>query len=143
MRSNGSATRERASLTLKAATLGALVFLYFPLVVITLYAFTTETSTYQFPPPGLTTNWFGETFSRADFWQALGMSLRVAGTATLIAIVLGTFAAGALYRSRFFGKDFISLLILLPIALPGIVTGIALRIGIRTLDLDFSFWTVV
>lgn len=143
MRSNLSATRERSSFGLRIATLGAIAYLYFPLSVIILYAFTTEKSTYQFPPPGLTFDWFNVIFQRGDFWQALSMSIRVAATATTVAILLGSFTAMALYRSQFFGKDTISLLIILPIALPGIVTGIALSSGIHLLGLDYSFWTIV
>lgn len=140
---HSSTSNERASWGLKLAALAALVFLHFPIVVIALYAFTTEEKTYQFPPPGLTLYWFGAILEREDFWKALGLSLQVALVATLIALILGTLTAAAIYRSRFFGKEFISLLVILPIALPGIVTGIALRSGIRMLDFDFSFWTVV
>jgi putative spermidine/putrescine transport system permease protein len=80
---------------------------------------------------------------RPDFWEALGLSLRTAGLATAVALVLGTVTSAALYRSNFFGRDAISLLIILPIALPGIVTGIALRSAITLLDIDFSIWTIV
>jgi len=125
------------------ATFGGLIFLYFPLLIVVLYAFTTERQTYLFPPPGLTLQWFSEIFNRADFWNALRLSLQVAAAATLLALLLGTLIALAMYRSRFFGKDVITLLVLLPIALPGIVTGIALRSGIRLLGVDFSFWTIV
>ncbi len=60
-----------------------------------------------------------------------------------IAIVLGTLAAAALARTKFFGRDFVSILLILPIALPGIITGIALRSAYHTLDIPFSFWTIV
>ncbi len=121
----------------------ALIFLHFPLLIVLLYAFTTERRTYQFPPPGLTTQWFGELLARVDFWNALGTSLQVALVATGLALVLGTLTAAALARSRFFGKESISLLFILPIALPGIVTGIALRSGIRLFGIEFSYWTIV
>lgn len=134
---------DRASWGLRLAAMGALVFLHFPILVIALYAFTTEERTYQFPPPGLTLEWFGAIFSRPDFWRSLGVSLQVAAIATGMALVFGTLTAAALYRSKFFGRDTISLLVILPIALPGIVTGIALRSGIRLLGLDLSLWTVV
>jgi putative spermidine/putrescine transport system permease protein len=133
----------RASLGLRLAALGGIIFLHFPIALIALYAFTTEERTYQFPPPGLTLQWFGVLANRADFWRAFGLSVQVALIATGIALLLGTLTAAAIYRSAFFGKEFISLLVVLPIALPGIVTGIALRSGIRLLDLDFSFWTIV
>jgi putative spermidine/putrescine transport system permease protein len=135
--------QEGANLWLKIAAGAALLFLHFPLLIIVLYAFNSEEATYQFPPPGLTTEWFAQLWNRPDFWQAFGLSLQVASVATLIALVLGTVLAAALYRSSFFGRDAISLLVILPIALPGIVTGIALRSAIGLSGLPFSFWTIV
>jgi putative spermidine/putrescine transport system permease protein len=67
----------------------------------------------------------------------------VASIATSIALVLGTLAAAALWKSRFFGKDYVSLLFILPIALPGIITGIALRSAFNIMDIPFSIWTIV
>jgi putative spermidine/putrescine transport system permease protein len=69
--------------------------------------------------------------------------VRVATIATLVALVLGTCAAAAVSRARFFGRDYVSLLFILPIALPGIITGISLRSAFNIMDLDFSFWTIV
>ncbi|HVO43743.1 MAG TPA: ABC transporter permease [Aggregatilineales bacterium] len=133
----------RAPWSVRFGALAALIFLHFPIALIFVYAFTTESRTYEFPPPGLTLDWFAEIFRRPDFWQALGFSLEIAGAAMVVAIVFGTLIASALYRSSFFGKETISVLVVLPIALPGIVTGIALRSGIRLLGIDFSFWTVI
>jgi putative spermidine/putrescine transport system permease protein len=133
----------RASIGLKAATACALIFLHFPILLIFLYAFNIEDSAYTFPPPGFTLKWFGELFGRQAFWNALGLSLVVAIVATSIALIVGTLTALAIYRSRFFGKDAISLMMILPLALPGIVTGIALRAAINLVNLDFSFWTIV
>jgi putative spermidine/putrescine transport system permease protein len=138
-----SKSASNASLGLKAGTVAAIVFLHFPILIIILYAFTTEEASFTFPPPGLTLNWFGVTFGRADFWEALRLSLGVAATATLIALTLGTLMAAAIYRSKFLGRDAISLLVILPIALPGIVTGIALRSAINLGGIEFSFWTIV
>jgi putative spermidine/putrescine transport system permease protein len=138
-----SSAAEGSPLGLTIAAVGVLIFLHFPILVILLYAFTTEEASFRFPPPGLTTQWFGVLWSRADFWDALGLSLRVAFSATAVAIILGTLTAAALYRSRFFGREAISLLVILPIALPGIVTGIALRSAIGILDFDFSIWTII
>src|SRR5215207_2292868 len=132
-----------ASFGLKAATVGALLFLHFPIAVIILYAFTTEEAAFTFPPPGLTTNWFSVLLGRDDFWRALGLSVQVAAIATTIAILLGTLLALATYRRAFFGRDAISLLVVLPIALPGIVTGIALRSSISLLGVDFTVWTII
>jgi putative spermidine/putrescine transport system permease protein len=133
-----------ASIGLKAATIAAIVFLHFPLLVIVLYAFTTEEAAFTFPPPGLTFQWFGLLATeRPDFWRALGLSVQVALISTLLAIALGTMIAGAVYRSKFIGRDTISLLVVLPIALPGIVTGIALRSSISLLEVPFTVWTIV
>jgi putative spermidine/putrescine transport system permease protein len=134
---------ERASPFTKIAAALGLLFLHAPVWVIALYAFTTEDRTYQFPPPGLTLHWFEVAFGRSDIWAAMRLSLLVAAAATLLALVLGTFAAFALARRSFRGKESITLLFVLPIALPGILTGLALLAGIRTLGLEPSFWTIV
>jgi putative spermidine/putrescine transport system permease protein len=131
------------SRALGIATLAVILFLNLPVWIIALYAFTTEEGAFTFPLPGLTTRWFGVALSRTDFWDALGLSLRVALVATTIALVLGTLASAAVARSRFFGREAISFLLVLPIALPGIVTGIALRSALGLFDLPFSFWTIV
>jgi putative spermidine/putrescine transport system permease protein len=134
----------RASISLKVAAFAGLVFLHAPLALIVLYAFTTEEKSFQFPPPGYTTRWFSAAwFDRPDIWPPLWLSLKVALLATLIALVLGTLAAAALWRARFFGKDSISLLFILPIALPGIITGIALRSAFDIMNVPFSTWTIV
>ena len=127
-----------------AAAWAALAFLHIPLLLILLYAFTTEDRSFVFPPPGLTLHWFYvAVYERRDIWEAMGLSLRIAAIATLIAIALGTLSALALQRAKFFGRDTISLLFILPIALPGIITGIALRSGLDLLGFDFTFWTIV
>jgi len=141
MRSNSSG--ERASWGVRGMALFTLIFLHFPILIIVLYAFTTEEASFTFPPPSLTTRWFEVAWGRNDFWDALSLSLRAAAITTVIALILGTITAAALYRSNFFGREAISLLIILPIALPGIVTGIALRSAISLLGIDFSFWTII
>jgi putative spermidine/putrescine transport system permease protein len=164
MRSN-QGNRTPWGLTL--AAIGALLFLHGPFAIILLYTFTTEDAAFTFPPPGLTTQWFGATWGRlvgecwdgnalrsfyqivttpdcqTELWKALTLSLRVASIATAVAIVLGTMAAAAVYRSKFFGREAVSFLLVLPIALPGIVTGIALRSAMGLVDIPFSFWTIV
>jgi putative spermidine/putrescine transport system permease protein len=120
-----------------------LLFLHLPLLLVFLYAFTTEEASFRFPPPGLTTQWFGVAARNPDVREALSLSLGVAAVATVIALVLGTLAAGAVWRSKFFGRETLSLFIVLPIALPGIITGIALRSAINLSGIPFSFWTVV
>ncbi|MFN8377598.1 MAG: ABC transporter permease [Anaerolineae bacterium] len=133
----------RASWPLKISAAAVVAFLNFPVLVIFIYAFTTEEAAFTFPPPGLTTTWFGVLFQREDFWRALATSLQVAAVATLAAMVLGTLLSLALSRAKFFGKEMISLLVLLPIALPGIVTGIALRSSISQYGIPFSMWTII
>ena len=133
----------RAPLGLKAAATAGLLFMHVPLLLIFLYAFTTEDKSYQFPPPGLTLKWFGIAWGRDDIWSALSLSVHVAAVATAVALLLGTLAAAAVHRGRFFGRESISLLLILPIALPGVVTGISLRSAFNLLDIPFSFWTIV
>ena len=140
MRSSPSTT---APWSLKLATIAVLLFLHGPFVIVMLYAFTTDEAAFTFPPPGLTLKWFGVAWNRTDLWQALTLSVQVALIATTMALILGTLAAAAVYRSRFFGREAISFLLVLPIALPGIVTGIALRSMMGLLNLSFSFWTIV
>ncbi|MCB9099636.1 MAG: ABC transporter permease [Anaerolineales bacterium] len=133
----------KAPFGLTAAAVGVLLFLHIPFAIVMLYAFTTDEAAFTFPPPGYTLKWFGVAWNRPDLWAALLLSVRVALLATLAAIILGTLAAAAVYRSRFFGREAISFLLVLPIALPGIVTGIALRSMMGLMDLSFSFWTIL
>ena len=122
-----SSNEQRAPLGLKIAAAAGLLFLHLPILLIFVYAFTTEERSYQWPPPDFTTKWLAVTWNRPDIWEALGLSVKVASVSTLIALLLGTLCAAAVSRSHFFGRETISLLVILPIALPGIVTGIALR----------------
>jgi len=92
--------RPRSPIGLRLAALGGFLFLHVPLALIILYAFTTEDKSYQFPPPGLTLHWFGVAWERQDIWQAISLSARVALTATLIAMILGTLAAAACSREK-------------------------------------------
>lgn len=134
---------ERASWFIKLGAVGALLFLHIPLALIFLYAFTTETAAYTFPPPGLTLKWFPQALSNPDMLASLQLTVEVAALATLAALILGTLAAAAVYRGTFFGKETISFLLILPLALPGIVTGIALRSAIGLMHIPFSYWTIV
>lgn len=134
---------QTAPLGVKIAAALGLLFLHIPLLLIFVYAFTTEERSYQWPPPGLTLQWFAVTWNRPDVWQALTLSVQVAAISTLIAMVLGTLCAAAVSGTKFFGREVISLLVILPIALPGIITGIALRSAFSLADIPFSFWTIV
>ena len=132
-----------ASLGLKIAAGAGLVFLLAPLLLIFVYAFTTEEKSFVWPPPGLTLKWFAVTWARADVRTALTLSVEVAAASTAIALLLGTLSAAAVSGTRFFGREAVSLLVILPIALPGIITGIALRSAFSALDIPFSVWTIV
>ena len=134
---------DRPTTILRAAVVGGLMFLHLPILLIFLYAFTTEDKSYVFPPPGLTLRWFMVTWNRPDVWQALELSLLVAAASSLIALALGTLCAAAVSRSRFFGRETISLLVILPIALPGIITGISLRSAFNLFDIPFSTLTII
>jgi putative spermidine/putrescine transport system permease protein len=115
-----------AQLLLRAGTAVTLAFLYAPLVVIAIYAFNPR-RTLGWPTGGVTLDWFERAFHNPGVRDALLMSLKAAVGATLIALALGTLAAFAVSRHRFFGRETISFLVILPIALPGIVTGMALN----------------
>lgn len=134
---------QSAPLGVKIAAAVGLLFLHVPLLLIFVYAFTTEERSYQWPPPGLTLQWFAVTWNRPDVWQALTLSVQVAAISTVIALVLGTLCAAAVSGTKFFGREVISLLVILPIALPGIITGIALRSAFSLAEIPFSFWTIV
>ncbi|MEX0807190.1 MAG: ABC transporter permease [Dongiaceae bacterium] len=136
-------TGTRAGWGLKLAAIAGLLFLHVPIFFIVLYAFSTDDKSFQFPLPGLTTKWFAVAWARDDIWTAIALSARVALVSTLTAMVLGTCAAAAVFRSRFFGRETLSLLIILPIALPGIITGIALRSAFSLAEIPFSYWTIV
>lgn len=138
-----STAHESRHVVLKATVGLAILFLWFPLLLIVLYAFTTDDVVPTFPPPGLTTKWFGIARDNPEIWDAMWLSTRVALLATAVSLVLGSMVAAAVARSRFFGREAISFLILLPIALPGIVTGIALRSGINTLGFGYGTFTIV
>lgn len=140
---SNSHSGQKASWGLTLAAWGGLLFLHVPILIIFLYTLTPDETTYTFPLPGITFKWFGVALQRADLWRALTLSLRVASVATVAALVLGTLAAAAVYRSKFFGREAVSFLLVLPIALPGIVTGIALRSALGTYNIPFSYWTII
>jgi putative spermidine/putrescine transport system permease protein len=127
---------------LRVATLLVLAFIYVPLAIIVVYAFSDQRAL-AWPIPGFTTRWWGEALADPAFWEALGTSFQAALGATAIALVLGTLASLAVQRYRFFGRETISFVVILPIALPGIVTGMALNSTFRTLGIDLGLFTIV
>jgi putative spermidine/putrescine transport system permease protein len=129
-------------LLLRLATALVLAFLYLPLIVLAIYAFNPSRSQ-VWPPVGFTLSWFGEALASSTLINALVNSVVVALAATAIALVLGTLAALAVQRFSFFGRQTISFFLVLPIALPGVVTGIALRTTFVTVGIDFGLLTIV
>ena len=120
-----------------------LAFIYIPLLVILIYAFNAG-KTLEWPPDGLTVDWFQKAFENSGARDAFITSIKAACAATAIAIVLGTLASLAVSRHRFFGRETISFLIIIPIALPGIVTGIAINDTFtQVLGVDLSLFTVI
>jgi putative spermidine/putrescine transport system permease protein len=128
---------------LRIGTLITLTFIYVPLVVIAIYAFNSSRSQ-SWPIDGLTLDWFDKAFHNPGVRDALWTSVKAGLGATAIALLLGTLAALAVARRRFFGRDTISFLVVLPIALPGIVTGMALNATFtQVLGVDLSLFTVI
>jgi putative spermidine/putrescine transport system permease protein len=126
----------------RTASYLVLAFLYFPLVVIAIYAFD-KARGQAWPPPGFTTNWFSVAWHDQEVRSALWLSVKVGLGATAVALVLGSAAAFAVHRFRFFGREAISFVLVLPIALPGIVTGLALNSAINTSGIPFGVLTIV
>ena len=132
-----------ARITLAVVTGVILVVVYVPLIVVLLNSFSSSTSL-SWPPPGFTFEWWVRAFQSAGAIDAVLTSVQVALIATAVSLVLGTLISLALQRFDFFGRDAISLLVILPIALPGIITGIALNNFFRTImGIPLSIWTVV
>jgi putative spermidine/putrescine transport system permease protein len=127
---------------LRGATAVTLSFIYLPLFVICLYAFNKRRTT-AWPIEGLSLQWFEKAVNNPGVRDALWTSVKAGLGATAIAVVLGTLAALAVSRYRFFGRETVSFLVILPIALPGIVTGMALNTTFRTAGIDLSLFTVI
>jgi putative spermidine/putrescine transport system permease protein len=134
---------KRSTLLLRGAVGVGLAFIYVPLIVIVIYAFNSS-KVLEWPPPGLTLSWFSKAIENEAAQEALLTSLKAAAAATAIALVLGTLASLAVARHRFFGRETISFLVVLPIALPGIVTGVAIsNTFTQVLGVDLSLFTVI
>ena len=135
-------TRRATNLLRLAVGLG-MAFIYVPLIVLAIYAFNAS-NILEWPPPGLTLDWFPKAVENELAREAFVTSLKAAAAATAIALVLGTLASLAVARHRFFGREAISFLVVLPIALPGIVTGVALsNTFTQVFGIDLSLFTVI
>jgi putative spermidine/putrescine transport system permease protein len=131
-----------ARLLIRFGTAFTLAFLYVPLGIVVLYAFN-DSIGQAWPIEDFTTKWFGVAWREPAVREALWNSLRAASAATLFALVLGSLAAFAVHRFRFFGRNTVSFLLVLPIALPGIVTAIALNTSINNFGIPFGLFTIV
>jgi putative spermidine/putrescine transport system permease protein len=129
-------------IALVAWTALVVLFLWIPLALIMIYAFN-KSNVQSWPIAGFTTKWFGVAWHSQDVRDALWLSVRVALTATGAALVLGSAASVAVARFQFFGRDAVSFLLVLPIALPGIVTGMALNSFFIAGHITVSMWTIV
>jgi putative spermidine/putrescine transport system permease protein len=127
---------------LGVATVAVIAFLWLPLLLIMAYAFNSSTIQ-SWPISGFTFHWFHEAWHDPEARNSLSLSLKVGLAATAVALVLGTAAAAAIYRFRFFGREAVSFLLLLPIALPGIITGMSLNSAFNFAAVRFSIWTIV
>jgi putative spermidine/putrescine transport system permease protein len=133
----------RSALLLRLAVAVGLAFIYIPLIVILIYAFNAS-NILEWPPPGLTLDWFPKAIESDSVHEALLTSIKAGLAATAIAILLGTLASLAVARHRFFGRETISFLVVLPIALPGIVTGVAIsNTFTQVLGVPLSLLTVI
>ncbi|HET6381533.1 MAG TPA: ABC transporter permease [candidate division Zixibacteria bacterium] len=127
---------------LRVGTGLVLAFIYLPLIILAVYAFN-PSRLQAWPPTGFTLHWFAEAAANSSLREAILNSVLAGLGATGIALVLGSLAALAVHRHRFFGRETISFLFVLPIALPGVVTGIALRTTFQTAGVDFGLMTII
>ncbi len=119
-----------------------LLFLFVPIIAILLYAFN-PSNIQSWPISGLTVKWFARTWDDPQVRAALLLSAKVGLVATAIALTLGSLAAFGVHRFRFFGREAISFLLVLPLALPGIITGMALNAFFHNAAIQLSLWTIV
>jgi len=134
--------RRSTRIALIGWTVLVILFLWVPLVLIMVYAFNSS-NVQSWPIPGFTTKWFSVAWHSQDVRDALWLSVRVALVATGAALVLGSAAAVGVARFKFFGREAVSFLLVLPIALPGIVTGMALNSFFIAGHITVSMWTIV
>jgi putative spermidine/putrescine transport system permease protein len=130
-----------ARLTVRILSYLTLAFIYLPLVIVALYAFNASVGQ-KWPIQEYTTHWFGVAWRNGQVRDAIGASVTVASVATVLALILGSLAAFAVHRFSFFGRNAISLVLVLPIALPGIVTGMALNSAFVSANVELSLYTI-
>ena len=131
-----------ARVMIRAGSVFALLFLYVPLALVFVYAFNNRIGQ-KWPIDSFTTKYWAQAWHNSDLHSALANSLVIASVATVVALALGSLAAFAVHRFRFFGRNGVSFLLVLPIALPGIVTAIALNTTINNFRIPFGVLTIV
>jgi len=119
-----------------------LLFLFIPIAIIPIFALNAS-KVQAWPPSSLTFSWINLTLNDPDVISAIGLSVRIALVTTAASLVLGSLAAFAIHRTNFFGKDAVSFLLVLPLALPGIITAIALRSSFTFVNIELSIWTII
>jgi len=131
-----------AKILLRVWVVFVVLFLFTPIILILVYAFNAS-NIQTWPIAGLSLRWFGSAFANDEIRTALVLSLKASVFATSIALLLGSAAAFAVHRFKFFGRETVSFIVVLPIALPGIITGMALNSFFVFWDIGLSFWTIV
>ena len=130
------------AMALRAATVAVLGFIYVPIGIIVLYSFNAA-KVATWPIQSFTIDWYVKAFDNPGIRAAVATSVQAAIGATFLALVLGSLLALAVARYRFFGRETIAFIVILPLALPGIVTGLALNTAFRTIGFDFGILTII
>lgn len=117
-------------------------FLFFPVAIVVLYAFNSS-NVQSWPIPGLSTRWFTVAWQDSQVRGALWLSVKAGLASTAIALVLGSLAAFGVHKFRFFGRETVSFLVVLPLALPGIITGVALNSAFGFAGIGLSLMTII
>ena len=129
-------------IALRAATGLTLAFIYVPIILIVLYSFNSA-KVASWPLAGLTFDWYAKALGNVGIRNALVLSVEAAIGATIVSLVLGSLVAFAVQRYAFFGRQTLSFVVVLPLALPGIVTGLALNAALRTIGIEFGLLTII
>jgi len=129
-------------IALRLWAVGILLFLFIPIGLVIVYAFNVSTIQ-SWPIPGITLRWFSQTWEDPEVRRALLLSIEAGLMATAAALILGSMAAFAIHRFQFFGREAISFAFVLPLALPGIITGMSLNSFFAFNQVTFSLWTIV
>jgi putative spermidine/putrescine transport system permease protein len=130
------------AIAVRAATLAVLAFIYIPIGIIILYSFNAS-KVATWPIETYTIDWYIKAFQDPGIRSALWASLQAGVGATALSLLLGSLLALAVHRFSFFGREAIAFIVILPLALPGIVTGLALNTAFRAIGIDFGLLTII